>query len=68
VVEELRLHGTTIAEDVLSVCETVKKLELPWTELKVVTIEKAPGMTGKKSGLVCGIRGKMDKRSPEFYI
>jgi hypothetical protein len=57
VLEELAslkgLHGTTTGEDLfLSVCETMKELELPWIKLKGVTTDGAQSIAGKKTGLV----------------
>jgi hypothetical protein len=51
------LHGTTAEVDLfLSVCETMKELELPWTKLMGVTTDGAPSMIGKKTGLMHRIR------------
>jgi hypothetical protein len=48
-VEELAslesLHGTTTEEDLfMSVCETMKELELLWTKLMGVTTDVTPSM------------------------
>jgi hypothetical protein len=43
------LHGTKTGEDLfLSVCETMKVLELPWAKLQGVTTDGAVSMVGKK--------------------
>jgi hypothetical protein len=39
----------------------MKELELPETQLKGVATEGAPGMIGKKTGLMGRIRREMDK-------
>jgi hypothetical protein len=63
------LHGTTTGEDMfLSMCETMKELELPWTKLKRVTTDKAPSMIGKKTGLKDRIRQETDKQNPELHL
>lgn len=49
----------------LSVCDTVKELDLPWTKLKVgggVTIDWTPSVIGKKTGLM----GEWTDRIPYF--
>jgi hypothetical protein len=43
------------------VCETVKELKLPWTELKAVITDGAPSVTGRKSGLMGRIWREMDE-------
>jgi hypothetical protein len=73
VVEELAslksLHGTVTGGDLfLSVCKTIKELELPLTELNEVTTDRAPSMTGRKRGLMSRIRREMDKQNPEYYM
>jgi hypothetical protein len=50
------------------VCETVKELEMPCTELKAVTTEEALSMRGKKTGLICRVRREIDNQNPEFYM
>jgi hypothetical protein len=50
-------HGTTTGEDLfLSVCETMKELELPWTKQKGVSADGAPSMIGKETDLMGRIR------------
>jgi hypothetical protein len=50
-------HGATAEVDLfLSVCETMKELELPWTNLNGVTTDRAPRMIGMKTGFMDRIR------------
>jgi hypothetical protein len=60
------LHGITTGEDLfLSVCKTMKELELPWT--KNGGGGKFPSMmTAKKTGLMGRVRQEIDKQNPKF--
>jgi hypothetical protein len=46
----------------------MKELELPWTKITGVATDGAPGMIGKKTGLMGTIRREMDKKNPELNM
>ncbi|XP_039596636.1 general transcription factor II-I repeat domain-containing protein 2-like [Polypterus senegalus] len=54
------MHGTTTEKEIFEeVSKCVTQMRLPWDKLVGLTTDGAPAMCGQKSGLVAGIREKM---------